>query len=84
MSDKTELLREGFVDLLRACVYAQDNGVPVGEVLCEVFGHSGAHAMSEAIHNTRLRMIHEGIQVRVPPKDRAFILGFADEDTPEK
>lgn len=83
LSEKLALLKAGYVDIMRASVIAQDNGEPVGEVLVQVFGHSGTHAMAVAIHNERLRMLSEGLAVKmVPTDDKSFMLGFAETQKP--
>jgi hypothetical protein len=72
-------LEQEFEVLLRACVYAQEDGHAVGEMLVNVFGHSGAHAVAVSVHDMRLKMIKEGADIQRPPRGKGFILGFPED-----
>jgi hypothetical protein len=74
-----------FSTLLRMIVARQDEGDPVFEQLL----HDGnplslIHQMMEAAHTMRLRMINEGLPVRVPPSGGGAFLGFASEEERKK
>lgn len=62
--------------MLREIVHEQDTGKFDIEPLRMAFGTSLVHSVMAAAHTERLRMIHEGIDVRVPPPGGGAYLGF--------